>query len=135
MPAKRDKILDDLVKNDIFEIRSEYKSKNLLETLLWPLHEVKESLVVQNFTARLLNAIVSSKIGRDYFDNVSIVESLVWDLGQNIQSVRTFHRNFIEIDTVEQLAASLAKLSLNQFQQCDMIEKGKNLTFSDNKVL
>lgn len=95
---------------------------------MWPLHRVQEGIVVQNFTARLFNAIVSSKIGRDYFDNVSIVESLVGEpldlRGQHIHAIQSFNWNFIDVDTIEQLTASMAKLSLNQFQQFDMIKKG-----------
>lgn len=125
LPSKRDKVLEELTKSDIFEIRSAYKSKNLLDILLWPLNEFKESLTVQNYTARLLNAIVSSKIGREYFTNVPIIQSLIWDStdsgGQNVQP---FRRNFIEVGTVQHITASMAKLSLDLFQQHDMLQKG-----------
>lgn len=133
--AQRDRMLNDISLNDLFQIKNSYETKTLLETILWPINQTKPYLVLQNYVARLLNAVFSSKIGRDYVGSTSIIQSLIWGNNGNLQMFYRPDRIIIESQTAEHLIAAMAKLSLNKFQRQDMIHKGKMSFFQVSLIM
>lgn len=114
----------------------------MLEDLLWPLNtsvpnalQVKRAneiisisfqslFKLQESTARLLNAIVSTQPGRNYVGGVSVIETLVW--GETIYATPFSYndRDYVNVQMADQLMATMMKLSLNPAQRTDMIHKG-----------
>lgn len=63
--------------------------------------------------AKLLNALLSFEVGRNYFSKLSMVKLLTWSGNEQIYD-----------SMAENLMDALKKLSLDQFQRRDMLEKG-----------
>ncbi|KAJ6648883.1 LisH domain-containing protein ARMC9, partial [Pseudolycoriella hygida] len=65
--------------------------------------------------AQFVNALVSFKLGRNYFNNRSIIRTLIWgEIG----------RDNIEKSTGDNLVGIMTKLSYSRFQCSDMIKNG-----------
>lgn len=107
----RSKIFDEFAQHNLFLL----ETKDLLHQLLWPLDKSKENLLIQNFTSQLLNAIVSTRNGCAYFSKTSVIDTLIADSVDN---------SSIEINTADNLLATIAKLSANDFQRNEFIDKG-----------
>lgn len=82
-------------------------------------------ILSKNCTARLLNAIVSTKAGRNYIGDHSIINYLVWGENLFLQSFKFTDREFIECHTSDMLIAAMMKLGMENWQKKDMIRKGK----------
>lgn len=92
------------------------KANRLLSKLLWPLDDTENALVQQNCVASLLNAIVSHKEGRRYFDGTPMFETLTASaLGDSL----------IEKNTLDNLIATMAKLSINVNHRQDFAKRGE----------
>ncbi|XP_037048678.1 uncharacterized protein LOC119083142 [Bradysia coprophila] len=104
--------IEEIVKFDLFGVQCECRSKPLLGDLFWPLtpsHQLQTSI------AQFVNALVSYKVGRNYFNNRPIIGMLTWgDIGRD------------NIDQImgDNLMGIMMKLSLNRFQRTDMIKNG-----------
>lgn len=75
-----------------------------------------------------MNAILSSKYGRDYVGSRSVIKGLVF--GETSNGQRFNHcsgpheREIIDAHTSDMLIACMMKLSLNPVQRRDMVQKG-----------
>lgn len=114
----QEKTLRDIQKYNLFNLGH---SKSLLEELLWPV----DCLPLQNCTARLLNAIVSTEIGRNYIGDHSIINLLIWGENLFLQSFKFTDRELIESHTADMLIGTIMKLCLDTWQKRDLIRKGK----------
>lgn len=97
---------------------------NRLEGMLWP-HCCQQPCMLTECAARLLNAIVSCKSGRDYIGNHSIVHLLTWD--EPSQAERPYASagyGRIGDATAAHLMATIMKLTLNECQRLDMVHRG-----------
>lgn len=104
-------MIEQFVANDLLQL----KTNRLLPKLLWPLEKSENALLQQNRIAALLNAIVSFKDGRKYFDGISMVETL--------SAVATGNSS-IERNTLDNLIAVMGKLSINAHHRLDFAKKG-----------
>lgn len=73
----------------------------------------KTQTFLQTSGAKLLNALVTYQVGRDYFNDISMVELLTWKSSELIYDSMADH-----------LIAVMQKLSLNKIQLHDMLQKG-----------
>lgn len=98
--------------NDLLQLRA----NRLLPKLLWPLDESENALVQQNCVASLLNAIVSYKSGREYFDGISMFDTL---------TANALGNSLIEKKTADNLIAVMAKLSINAYHRHNYGKSGE----------
>lgn len=117
----REKTLRDIQKYNLFNLGH---SKTILEELLWPCNSTL-SHQLQNGTARLLNAIVSTETGRNYIGAHSIINLLVWGENLFLQSFRSTERECIDSHTSDMLIGTMMKLCLDAWQKRDVIRRGK----------
>lgn len=118
----QEKTLRDIQKYNLFNLG--HSNKSLLEELLWPV-DCTMALLLQNCTARLLNAIISTEIGRNYIGDHSIINLLVWGENLFLQSFKFTDREFVESHTDDMLIGTIMKLCLDAWQKRDLIRKGK----------
>lgn len=104
------------IANDLLQL----KANRLLPKLLWPLDDTEDALVQQNCVASLLNAIVSFKEGRKYFDGIPMFDTL---------TANALGNSFIEKNTFENLIAVMAKLSVAACHRHDFRKNGKMTIF------
>lgn len=105
-------MIEKFIANDLLQLRANC----LLPKLLWPLDYSENVLVQQNRIASLLNAVVSYKEGRKYFDEISMFEIL---------TANALGNSSVEKNTLEHLIAVMAKLSVNTFHRNDFGKWGK----------
>lgn len=105
-------MIGQFIANDLLQLRANC----LLPKLLWPLDYSENSLVQQNCIASLVNAVVSYKEGRTYFDGISMFETL---------TVNALENSSVEKNTLDHLIAVMAKLSVNTFHRHDFGKRGK----------
>lgn len=117
----QERTLRDIQKYNLFNLGH---SKTILEELLWPCNSTL-SHQLQNGTARLLNAIVSTEIGRNYIGAHSIVNLLVWGENLFLQSFRSTERECVDSHTSDMLIGIMMKLCLDAWQKRDVIRRGK----------
>lgn len=98
--------------NDLLQLRA----NRLLPKLLWPLDESENALVQQNCVASLLNAIVSYKEGREYFNGIAMFDTL---------TAHALGNSLIEKNTLDNVIAVLAKLSINVFHRDNFGKSGE----------
>lgn len=108
------------IANDLLQL----KTNNLLTKLLWPLDRSENSFVQQNCVASLLNALVSYKEGRKYFDGISMLKTL---------TTNTLGNSLIEKNTLDNLIAVMAKLSIAAYHRQDFDKSGKRFNSSKCK--
>lgn len=103
--------IEQFVANDLLQL----KTNRLLPKLLWPLEKSENALFQQSRFASLLNAIVSFKDGRKYFDGLSMAEIL---------SANAIGNSSIERNTLDNLIAVMGKLSINAYHRLDFAKRG-----------
>lgn len=111
----------DIVANDMLKLQCKCGTRTMLENLLWPVNTSIPN-ALQDAAARFLNALVSTKEGRDYFGKRSVIDTLVW--GETSYGDILVYRGDIDVNVAENLMAALMKLSLQPQQRHDMINKG-----------
>ncbi|KAG4077852.1 hypothetical protein HA402_013786 [Bradysia odoriphaga] len=73
-PDERPTTVQDIVDNDVLGVSGESGNGNTIEDLLWPVN-VTTPHPLQTSAAKLLNALTSFKVGRDYFNRISMMAS------------------------------------------------------------
>ncbi|XP_037051567.1 uncharacterized protein LOC119085308 isoform X2 [Bradysia coprophila] len=111
-PDERLITVQDIVDNDVLGASGENGNGNTMEDLLWPVN-ITTPHPMQTSTAKLLNALVSFEVGRDYFNKISMVKLLTWSGKEQIYD-----------SMADNLIDALKKLSLNELQRRDMLNKG-----------
>lgn len=127
--AERNKTLKDIAHYDLFGMRGTDVTQTRLESLLWPPCDSLE-LRVQKYAAKLLYTIVSSKLGRDYMRNISIIHLLAWSNSISTPPINFKYRSLVSIVIAEYLVATMAKLCTISFHRDDMMNKGTTTTYN-----
>ncbi|KAJ6637309.1 hypothetical protein Bhyg_10039, partial [Pseudolycoriella hygida] len=109
-PTERRATVQAIVDIDLFNLKG--GTATTLKDLLWPVN-TRTPHPLQTSAAKLLNVIVSHRIGRNYFNKLSIIKLLTWNATEAITD-----------SMASNLLAAMRKLSLDRYQLVDMLKNG-----------